>query len=221
MESASAPGAGLAPPQDAESAQLLRGLRGDGTAYDDCLVRLHDLLVRAAHRELQRRRSAFPVTGPELEDLAHQAAGDAMVAVLAKIDQFRGESRFTTWAYRFVVLEVSTKVARHFWRNGDVEIAAEDWNQIPDAFALPPEREAERHELVEAVRRAVHEALTERQRRVFIALVLNGVPPEALAVRIGSTRNAVYKTMFDARRKIRADLVANGYLDEQQTARGS
>ncbi|MGH3509744.1 MAG: sigma-70 family RNA polymerase sigma factor [Nocardioidaceae bacterium] len=220
MVSATAPGASLPQSPDAESAEWLRDLRDEGAAYDDCLTRLHGLLIRGAHRELQRRSGTFPVSGPELEDLAHQAAGDAMVAVLAKVDQFRGESRFTTWAYRFVVLEVSNKVARHFWRNGDVEIAAEDWNRIPDTFALPPDRETERRELVDAVRHAVSEALTERQRRVFIALVLNGVPPEALAVRIGTTRNAIYKTMFDARRKIRADLVANGYLDEQ-TARGS
>jgi RNA polymerase sigma-70 factor (ECF subfamily) len=213
------PTSGPRPLPDDDSATWLSALASAGPEYDACLVRLYDLLTRAAHRELQRRRSQLSVEGPELEDLASHAAGDAMVAVLAKIGQFRGESRFTTWAYKFVMFEVSNKVARHFWRNGDVEVADEDWDRIPDLFTLPPERAAEQHELVEAVHRAVVDALTEHQRRVFVAILLNDVPPEALAVRIGSTRNAIYKTMFDARRKIREHLVANGYLDEK--ARGS
>jgi RNA polymerase sigma-70 factor (ECF subfamily) len=147
------------------------------------------------------------------------AAADALLAIMAKVGQFRGESRFTTWAYKFVIFEVSAKVGRHFWVNPPVPMDAEDWDRLPDRFGLEPAREAERRELASAVRRAVDEQLTSRQRQVFAAIVLDGVPLDALAVKLGSTRNALYKTMFDARRKLRAALAATGYLDDQTSRR--
>ena len=79
-------------------------------------ARLHELLLRVARRETRRRCDRLRISGPELDDLAHQAAADAVVAIIAKIGEFRGESRFTTWAYKFVMFEVSGKIARHFWR---------------------------------------------------------------------------------------------------------
>jgi RNA polymerase sigma-70 factor, ECF subfamily len=127
----------------------------------------------------------------------------------------RGDSRFTTWAYKFVILEVSAKLGRHYWRNPPVQVGADAWERIPDRFGAGPAERAEFRELASALRRAVIEALSERQRRVFVALIVDGVPLDALAVELGSTRNAIYKTMFDARRKIRAHLVAHGYLDEE------
>jgi RNA polymerase sigma-70 factor (ECF subfamily) len=205
-----------------------RGLDPDSAAWVDRLtgsgresgVRdLHDLLLRAAHREVRRRSAGSPIRGRELDDLATQAADDATYAVLAKVDQFRGESRFTTWAYRFVVLEVSHKLGRHFWRQPRAELTEEDWGRLPDALGAPPDHVAEVRELSRAVRRAVEDDLTEHQRRVFLAAVIQGVPLDALAVRHDTSRNTLYKTLFDARRKIRAHLVANGYL-EQHTSRG-
>ena len=90
---------------------------------------------------------------------------------------------------------------------------AEDWDRLPGRLGPDPARETEGRELADAVRRAVDEQLTPRQRKVFVALVLNGVPLDALVAELGSTRNAIYKTMFDVRRKLRAALAANGYLD--------
>src|ERR1017187_2332141 len=177
------------------------------------------MLVRIARAEGARRGPRLRITGPELEDLAHQAAADAVLAVSGKIGQFRGESRFTTWAYKFVIFEVSAKVGRHFWANPPVPMDTEDWDRLPDRFGLESAREAERREMASAVRQAVDEQLTPRQRQVFVAIVLDGVPLDALAVRLGSTRNAIYKTMFDARRKLRAALAANGYLDDQTSRR--
>jgi RNA polymerase sigma-70 factor (ECF subfamily) len=118
-----------------------------------------------------------------------------------------------------VIFDVSAKVGRHFWVNPPVPMDAGDWDRLPDRFGLEPAREAERRELAGAVRRAVDEQLTPRQRQVFVALVLDGVPLDALAVQLGSTRNALYKTIFDARRKRRAALAANGYLDDQTSRR--
>jgi RNA polymerase sigma-70 factor, ECF subfamily len=204
-------GSGRAP--DAESAEWVRSLRRSGAEGDAALQRLHGLLLRAARAELRRRNSRRLIAGPELDDLAHQACADAMVAITAKLDQFRSESRFTTWAYRFVILEVSNKLGRHFWRSPDLSIDEEDWDRLPGSFGLDPQRRAEWQELIDALRRAIDETLTPRQRRLFVAIILNGVPVDALAVELDSNRNAIYKALFDARRKLRQTLVANGYMD--------
>jgi RNA polymerase sigma-70 factor, ECF subfamily len=111
-----------------------------------------------------------------------------------------------------VILEVSTKLGRHFWLRPSVALDGADWDRLPDRFGTSPADHAERQDLIAAVRRAVEEELTERQRRVFIAIAVNGVPADALVAQLGSSRNAIYRTMFDARRKVRAVLAANGYL---------
>ena len=203
---------------DRESAEWLRALAGAGPSKDAAVARLHALLLKVARAEVNRRRARLGLSGPELDDIAHQAAADALVAITAKLGQFRGESRFTTWAYRFVILEVSTKIGRHFWRRPTVPMDAEDWERLPDRFGLDPAREAEWHDLIAALHRVVDEVLTEHQRRIFVAILIAGVPIEALAAELGTNRNAIYKTMFDARRKIRAELAADGYL-HPQTAR--
>jgi RNA polymerase sigma-70 factor (ECF subfamily) len=205
------------PTLDPDSAEWLGSLRGTEAEREVALVRLHDLLLRIARSEVRRRSSHLHISGPELEDLAHQAAADALVAITAKLGQFRGESRFTTWAYKFVIFEVSTKIGRHFWRNPTVVMNAEDWDRLPDRFGLEPARESEWRDLVAALHRAVDEVLTDRQRRIFVAIVLNGVPLDALVIELGSNRNAIYKMLFDARRKLRSALVANGHLDSDST----
>ena len=198
---------------DSESARWLDRLGDRGKVREAAVRDLHDLLRRAAVREVRRRAAGSAVAGRELDDLATQAADDATYAILAKVDQFRGESRFTTWAYRFVVLEVSHKVGRHFWRQPRAELNEQDWDRLPAVLGTQPDLVAEARELTRAVRRAVEDDLTEHQRRIFEAVVLQGVPLDALAVRHDTTRNALYKVLFDARRKIRAHLVANGYLE--------
>jgi RNA polymerase sigma-70 factor, ECF subfamily len=199
--------------RDAESAEWVRSLRSSGARGEAALQRLHGLLLRVARAELRRRSSRRLIAGPELDDLAHQAAADAMVAITAKLDQFRHESRFTTWAYRFVILEVSNKLGRHFWKAPDASIDEEDWDRLPGSFGFDPERRAEWQELIGALRRAIDETLTPRQRRLFVAIVLNGVPLDALVLELHSNRNAIYKALFDARRKLRENLVANGYMN--------
>ena len=197
----------------------MRTLTAGGTEQEAALARLHELLVRIARSETRRRSGQLPVGGPELDDLAHQAAADALMAITAKLGQFRWESRFTTWAYKFVIFEVSAKMGRHFWRHPGVAMDTEDWDRLPDRFGLEPARETEWRDLADALRRAVDEELTQRQRRIFVAIALNGVPMDALVAELGSTRNAIYKTMFDARRKLRAVLAAKGYLDDETSRR--
>jgi RNA polymerase sigma-70 factor (ECF subfamily) len=197
---------------DEQSAQWLAELTATGAVREAGLRRLHEMLLRAARHEVSRRSGPLRVTGAELDDLAHQAAADAMVAILAKLAGFRGESRFTTWAYKFVMFEVSSKIGRHFWQRPGVPMDAEDWERLPAAFGIGPAELAQSRELLDALRHAVEHELTDRQRRIFAAIVLNGVPLDALVIELGSTRNAVYKTMFDARGKLRAALAAKGYL---------
>ena len=199
---------------DAESEQWRRALAGTGPRREEALARLHGLLVRIARGEVARRGPGLQLTGPELDDLAYQAAADALVAITSKLGQFRGESRFTTWAYKFVMFEVSAKIGRHFWRHPGVRLDADDWERLPDRFGFEPAQEAEWRDLLAALHRAVDQELTARQRRIFVAIVLNNVPLDALVIELACNRNAIYQTLFDARRKLRAALAADGYLDD-------
>ncbi len=196
---------------DSESATWLAHL--GGPRREEAAGRLRKLLLRIARVEVNRRRAQLGFGGPELEDIAEQAASDATLAVLAKLGDFRGEARFTTWAAKFAILEVSSKVGRNLWRKDGVHLDPDAWGRMPDRFGLGPGLEAETRELLGALRRAVDTVLSDRQRQVFEAIVLNEVPLDVLVVELGSNRNAIYKTLFDARRKLRADLAANGYLD--------
>ncbi|SFD00448.1 RNA polymerase sigma-70 factor, ECF subfamily [Nocardioides terrae] len=173
---------------------------------------LYPLLVRISKSEARRRAPLLELQGPELEDIAHQAAADAVMAVIERLDRFRGEARFTTWATKFAIFNVATKMNRHFWRRHEVPYEQEDWARLASRFDLSPDDEVQVRDFAQAVRTAVEDALTERQRLVFVATVLNGMPIEVLADELGSTRNALYKVLFDARKKLRAALVANGHL---------
>jgi len=173
------------------SIDALRAGRGD--AMDE----LHALLLRAARFELHRRRR---LPYDEAEDLAAQAANDAMVALLRKLDTFRGQSRFETWAYKFALLEAGVKARRRAWQ--DREVPLDDF-VLHDAGPTA-QQSVEDAETLRAVRDAMRTVLTDHQRQVFIALALNGVPIDVLAERLGSTRGALYKTLHDARGKLRA-----------------
>ena len=154
---------------------------------------LHALLLRGARFELARRRALLAdVPRGELDRLAVQAADDAMVAILATLDSFRGASRFTTWAYKFVLLEVGVSARRRAWAGRDISVAV-DMRETP-----------------RAIRELVQASLTPHQQEVFAALALNGVPIDVLAERLSTTRSALYATLQDARRKLRAAAVEAG-----------
>lgn len=205
---------GQAQDLDEEAAAWLRRLVAGGGEQHAAECELHAKLVRIALAEVRRRSGSTPVTGPELADLAHQAAADAMLAILAKLGDFRGESKFTTWAYRFVILEVSSKLGRHYWRSQPVALDDSQWERLPDRIGVDPQGHAEAAGILAEVRRVVEDELTSHQRHIFVAIVINGIPLDALAVKLDLGRNAIYKVIFDARRKIRRALVAKGYLEE-------
>lgn len=196
--------------------EWLAALRGPDR--DAAVAELYDLLRRAARSELGRRAARTGLIGSDIDELAPQAASDAAVAVLAKLDTFRGDSRFTTWAYAFAVFEVSAAVGRHLRRTGGgrstVALDDDQWAALPDRWGAAPDEQVQAAELVALLRRTVDLQLTPRQQRVFRAVVVEGVPLDVLVDELGSNRNAIYKMVFDARRKIRDAFVANGYMDQ-------
>jgi RNA polymerase sigma-70 factor, ECF subfamily len=186
-------------------------LRAGGPAYDRAVAELHALLLRAARFEVSRRRAGLThVRGEELEDLAMQAANDALVAVLSKLDQFRGDSRFTTWAYKFALLEAGVRMRRRAWQKREVVIDSDSWQQLAHAGSGPA-ADAERRELLAAVSHCIGEELTPHQRQVLVTLAIDGVPIDVLADRLATTRGALYKTLHDARRKLRSALAERGF----------
>lgn len=189
-------------------------LRAEGAEGQTVVAELHALLLKAARFEVGRRGAELAhVRGGDHEDLAQQAADDALMAVLRKLDDFRGESRFTTWAYKFALLEAAVKVRRRAWQGREIPLADEGWA----ALAAPGSagRGAENAELFAALRDEIEGSLSARQREVLVAVALNGVPIDVLAERLGSSRGALYKTLHDARRKLREALAARGFRVEE------
>jgi RNA polymerase sigma-70 factor (ECF subfamily) len=196
---------------DDESREWLSALRAEGPVYDDALLRLHALLLGAARFEVSRRRPTLPhLRGNELEDIANEAADDALMSVLRRLDDFRGASRFTTWVYKFALLEAAVKLRRRAWQGREVPIEPESWAVLASETVAPDEEVAQ-SELLTALRVGIQETLTTHQRDVLVALALNGVPIDVLAERIGTTRGALYKTLHDARRRLRRHLAASGF----------
>jgi RNA polymerase sigma-70 factor (ECF subfamily) len=199
-----------------ETTLWLRRLQADGPEREAAIAELHLLLLKAARFEIARRRSSAPhLRGGDHDDLAQQSADDALVALLGKLDDFRGESRFTTWAYKFALLEAGVKMRRRAWQGREIPLEEEAWGAL--AGDSSAERTAEEGELLGAVREEIEASLSARQREVLVAVALNGVPIDVLAERMNSNRGALYKTLHDARRKLRAALAERGFeLDPQR-----
>jgi RNA polymerase sigma-70 factor (ECF subfamily) len=220
MNPATAPVTGGAPrtpqPLDADSREWLRSLRASGAEREAATARLHALLLRAARFEAGRRAARLPhLRGNELDEIALEAADDALMSVLARLDDFRGASRFSTWVYKFALLEAAVKLRKRAWQGREVPLEPETWGLFASA-QLGPEAEAEQGELLAALKSAIAEVLTPHQRNVLVALALNGVPIDVLADRLGTTRGALYKTLHDARRKLRRHLEESGLALESR-----
>jgi RNA polymerase sigma-70 factor, ECF subfamily len=196
---------------DVESIGWVRALSGTGSEREDAVERLHALLLHAARCEVARRRPTVAGAGSgDLDDLAVQAADDALVAILSKLHTYRGDSRFTTWAYKFALLEAAVRLRGRPWQGRELPLEADEWAQLADDRQPSPAGQAEAAELIDAVRDAIAEVLTPHQRTVLVAITLNDVPIDVLAERRGTTRGALYKTLHDARRKLRARLAKDG-----------
>jgi RNA polymerase sigma-70 factor (ECF subfamily) len=192
---------------DAESRAWVTALSGDGAIGEKARHDLHLLLLRAARHEIRRRRGSLPhLRGGDLDDLAHQSADDALLAILAKLDSYRGDSRFTTWAYKFALLEAAVKLRKRAWQGREVPVQSERWAVLADSGQSPVEDVVQR-ELLRSIAEAMKSELSPRQREVLVAVALDGVPIDVLAERMNTTRGALYKTIHDARQKLRASLM--------------
>jgi RNA polymerase sigma-70 factor, ECF subfamily len=209
MRETSLPDTGHGP--DVASQRWLDALSASGPTHQDAVDRLHAILKRAALFEIKRRRPDIAASQPgELDDLATQAAADALMAIMQKLPTYRGDSHFTTWAYKFALLEAAVRVRRRAWQQREIPLEDDGWAQLADRRAAP-DTDAETAELIDAIRRAIAGALTPHQRAVLIAITLNGVPIDVLAERLSTTRGALYKTLHDGRNKLRARLASDGH----------
>jgi RNA polymerase sigma-70 factor, ECF subfamily len=186
-----------------------------GPGHDEALQRLHELLLRAARQQVSRMQPALNGIGQvRQDDIINQAADEAMISLLGKLATFEGRSRFTTWAYKFGILQAAVEVNRSMWRHRDVPL---DDVHEPEAAGASPEQFSEAADFSIAVGAAIEQTLTDHQRRVVLALLVDDVPIDVLAEHLGTSRNTLYKTLHDARKRLRAHLTATGFLPVTKT----
>jgi RNA polymerase sigma-70 factor (ECF subfamily) len=222
LDDEAAPAPRLMPPARGagqEARAWITRLQDIGPERDAALVELHAVLLRAARFEIGRRADAGNMRGGDYDDLAQQSADDALVVILRKLGEFRGESRFTTWAYKFAIYEAAANMRKRSWQGREIPLAPEAWPLIADQHQRTAQQSVESIDQLSALREAIEEELTPHQREVLVALALNDVPINVLAERLGTTRGALYKTLHDARQKLRAALTARGLGLSEHTAR--
>lgn len=197
---------------DADSCRWLTDLRDSGQRGDRAVRRLHDQLLRFAYAKLLNWHP--PPPRGEIGDIATQAADDAVVAVLAHLDDFHGASRFTTWACQCALTEVSAAMRKRRRRERETPLEP-DMIVVLGGTEGSLERELEQAELLRCVFVAANELLSPRQRELVFSLAIEGDSPKELASGFDTTVGALYKGLHDARRKLRAYLQANGFAMEE------
>jgi len=203
---------------DAESKLWVQQLRSGHPRHEEAVGKLRGVLVGIAFDELSRRRGQLGApAGPEDDELAQQAADAALMNILRKLDAFRGLSPFTTWAFRFVISEVASTVARDVWRRQPPSRDELAWHELPDWLTPRPGERLEQREQLETLSAAIAK-LGDRQREVFVAVALNDVSIDVLALQLDSNRAETYKHLFDARRTLRNDLAAAGHAVLEESA---
>ena len=192
-------------------------LRADGPVQDAALAALHSLLVRAATAQARRMPAESQTLGERtVETLVQQSADEAMTSVLRRLDSFQGRSRFTTWAYKFALVQSASDLHRAAWRPRHVDVAEVDW--LPDPTA-GPDLHAEAGDLARAVAHGIRTQLSPHQRRVAHALIVEQIPIDVLAERLATTRGALYKTLHDLRARLRVHLQDTGHLPPSSPVR--
>lgn len=198
--------------------QWLADLRAATDVQAHALQDLQERLQRGIFYYLSRERSDLThLSQHELTQMAADMAQDATLRVLQNLDSFRGDSQFTTWATRIAVRVAISDLRRARYRDFSLDdLTAEGDLLPPNTNPLMsqqeplPERSAEREEVLRKIDDALSEGLTERQRRALLAVIVQEVPLEIVAEQLGSNRNALYKLLHDARRKLKTTLEAQG-----------
>lgn len=201
--------AGLFPTDDWPTDDWIVRLSIPGVIRDEAVGQLHMLMVRAARHQVSRMPEATVFGATVRDEIINSAADEATVSVLGRLDSFEGRSRFTTWAYKFGILHAGVHVRRARWNGRDIRLR--EIEEPGEPSSTSPEAHLEGRDLAQAVRVAISESLTSHQQRVAIALLIDEIPIDVLAERLGMTRNAIYKTLFDVRKRLRTHLMARGY----------
>ena len=186
----------------------------DPLAQTAALSDLRARLQRSLYFYLSQDRSDLRgLATQELAQMAEDLAQDATLRVMDNLHRFRGESRFTTWATKIAIRLAISDLRRARYKDFSLDQLTADGELLPRlaaSSAPTPERQAEREDALRRIERALNESLTERQRQALVAVALKGVPMDVLAERMGSNRNALYKLIHDARRKLKASLEEQG-----------
>jgi RNA polymerase sigma-70 factor (ECF subfamily) len=208
----------MTPPMKARTnAEWLTALKSDGEAQTVALSDLRAFLLRAALYALHRSRSTLPhLASADIAHLAEDCTQEALSAILERLHQFRGESRFTTWAYKFAINAALLAARRERWGrvSFDQLVDSRDLGERIGAGrhgSSDPHRRALQSQMLAAVRQGIEGYLTKRQQQALMATVFEGVPLDELARHWGSNRNALYKLLHDARRKLKAHLRERGF----------
>jgi RNA polymerase sigma-70 factor (ECF subfamily) len=197
--------------------EWLTQLRSAGPDQQEAIEDLRRALERAALFYIRRRAPGLKgAATDELESLAEDAAQEATLQVLDKLDSFRGESRFLTWASAIAVGRAMTALRRRLWQDVSLDRMPDGWQEPADSAISGngwehPDLAAERREMWEVIRDVVASELTQRQRDVLNQVVLNGANAEEVAERMGTSPGALYKMTHDARRKLKAGLLKRGF----------
>jgi RNA polymerase sigma-70 factor (ECF subfamily) len=188
--------------------QWLAELRGP--ERDRALTDLRTLLVRGLRVALRGR------VRQGLNEAAEDFAQEALIKITANLDTFRGESQFTTWAQKIAVRTASTELRRKRWRDVSLQEVLDSYgtrsgesDRLADEQPTP-EQLTMRSTMVATVRRFVDDELTDKQREAIVAVMFEGMPQEEAARRMGTNRNALYKLMHDARRRLKKRMEAEG-----------
>lgn len=197
--------------------QWLADLTGPPDVQAQALQDLRERLQRGIYFYLSRERSDLvQLPTQELMQMAEDLAQDATLRVIENLSSFRGDSRFTTWATKIAVRVAISDLRRARYKDYRLDDLTADDELLPAAaltnnHPLPnPENAAERADVMEKIDLALKEALTERQYQALEAVALRGVPLEIVAEQMGTNRNALYKLVHDARRKLRSYMESQG-----------
>ena len=202
--------------------EWLRDLRSEGRAYVMAVQELREYLLKAVFLYYRRNRSDLShLSREELMQLAEDVAQDALLMILDKLDTFRGDSKFTTWAYRIAINQAASDLRRRRWRDVSLDAMNEAAGEelppllatLQDTSANDPQVQLARQQIWEAIQRVIEEEFTERQRIVFTSHYFHGISPEVIAEKLGTNRNNVYKIAHDARIKLKKHLLAQGLTE--------
>jgi RNA polymerase sigma-70 factor (ECF subfamily) len=211
---------------DGQPEDWTHGLRSAGQERQVARARLRAVLLAATGNEELRRwpaQSAPAESGgqPAGQDseLANRAADAAVTVICGQLDRYRAHTRFTTWACKYAMVALSDAAGHQFWAK-QPRPKEYDWKQL--ATRRPAELPASNRDwrdTLAAVHRAVDRELTASQRAIFAAVTLGNLPPEALTSGLGPDRSAIYRALFEARRRVGARLVADGILPADDAPR--